>query len=60
MYTMLAGILDVGPFNELYVEDREDSVRLNVRPAPFLDAIGNPIKVCVLKNSRLGLMTWFR
>lgn len=54
MYTMLAGILDVGPFNELYVEDREDSVRLNVRPAPFLDAIGNPIQGVRPEKLKIG------
>lgn len=44
MYTLLAGILDVGPFNELYVEDTQEGVQLVVRPAPFLDAMGKPIQ----------------
>ena len=51
---MLAGILDVGPFNELYVEDREDGVRLNVRPAPFLDAVGNPIQGVRPEKIKIG------
>lgn len=44
LYQMMAKLLDVGPFNELYTEDLEDGVLLNVRPAPFLDAMGNPIQ----------------
>lgn len=54
MYQMLAGTLDVGPFNELYVEDREDGVRLNVRPAPFLDAVGNPIQGVRPEKIKIG------
>lgn len=54
LYQMLAGILDVGPFNELYVEDREDGVRLNVRPAPFLDAMGNPIQGVRPEKIKIG------
>jgi hypothetical protein len=44
LYQMMAKLLDIGPFNELYVEDSEDGVVLNARPAPFLDAMGNPIQ----------------
>lgn len=44
LYQMMAKLLDVGPFNELYVEDTQDGVQLVVRPVPFLDATGNPIQ----------------
>lgn len=44
LYQMMAKLLDVGPFNELFIEDTQDGVVLNVRPAPFLDATGNPIQ----------------
>lgn len=54
MYTMLASILDVGPFNELFVEDREEGVQLNVRPAPFLDAVGNPIQGVLPEKISIG------
>ncbi|MBN3770711.1 hypothetical protein [Burkholderia sp. Se-20378] len=37
VYDFLAGLLDVGPFNELYTEDTEDGVNLVLRPAPFKD-----------------------
>jgi hypothetical protein len=41
---MLGQLLDVGPFNELYVEDTEDGVQLVLRPVPFLDVKGEPIQ----------------
>lgn len=41
---MLEQLLDVGPFNELYVEDTEEGIQLTGRPAPFLDAKGEPIQ----------------
>lgn len=41
---MLTSLLDVGPFNELYVEDLADAVQLVLRPAPFLDVKGAPIQ----------------
>lgn len=44
LYQMLASLLDVGPFNELFVEDTEDGVQLTARPAPFLDVNGNPLQ----------------
>lgn len=44
LYQMMAKLLDVGPFNELFVEDGQDGVTLIVRPAPFLDAMGNLIQ----------------
>lgn len=44
LYQLMAKLLDVGPFNELFVEDTQDGVQLVVRPAPFMDATGNPIQ----------------
>lgn len=44
LHQFLCRLLDVGPFNELYVEDLEDSVRLVVRPAPYLDVASEPIQ----------------
>ena len=40
LHQFLSSLLDVGPFNELYVEDRPDDVALVVRPVPFKDASG--------------------
>lgn len=40
LHQFLSSMLDVGPFNELYVEDRPDDVALVVRPVPFKDAGG--------------------
>lgn len=51
VYQMLCRLLDVGPFNELFVADESDGVALIVRPAPMRsvsgewlqkDADGNP------------------
>lgn len=44
LHQFLSRLLDVGPFNELYVEDLEDAVRLVVRPAPFLDTASEPLQ----------------
>ena len=44
LHQMLTTLLDVGAFNELYVEDREDGVFLVVRPAPFKTAAGQFIQ----------------
>lgn len=38
LYQMLATVLDVGAFNELYTEDRDDGVYLVARPNPFKQA----------------------
>ena len=35
MYSMMAKLLDVGPFNELFTQDDEAGVNLVARPAPF-------------------------
>ena len=44
LYQLLQTVLDVGAFNELYVEDLKDSVQLVVRPAPFLTVAGAAIQ----------------
>lgn len=44
IYQMLTSLLDVGPFNELFVEDTADGVKLVLRPHPFLDAAGKPVQ----------------
>lgn len=44
LHQMLQTLLDVGAFNEMYVEDLQDGVQLTVRPAPFLDVQGNLIQ----------------
>lgn len=44
VYQMLTSILDVGPFNELFVEDTKNDIRLVARPAPFLGPDGAPIQ----------------
>ncbi len=44
LYQMLAALLDVGPFNEMYVEDLADGIQLTVRPAPLQDARGKVIQ----------------
>lgn len=35
LYNLLKITLDIGPFNELYIEDREDATYLVGRPTPF-------------------------
>ncbi|HQS59628.1 MAG TPA: hypothetical protein PKZ37_14715 [Gallionellaceae bacterium] len=44
LYQMLKSLLDVGAFNEMYVEDAETSVNLVLRPIPFADVNGNLIQ----------------
>lgn len=44
LYQMLQSLLDVGPFNEMFVEDLEDGIQLTIRPLPYLDAKGSPIQ----------------
>lgn len=41
---MLRAVLDVGPFNEMYIEDREDQLALVARPVPFVSAVGDYIQ----------------
>lgn len=40
LHAMLATVLDVGPFNEMFVEDRPAGACLVVRPTPFIPAGG--------------------
>ncbi len=44
IYDLLRYYGDVGPWNELYVEDREDAPYLVYRPLPFKDTEGNFIQ----------------
>jgi hypothetical protein len=44
LYSLLTSLLDVGPFNELFVEDRADGIALVVRPAPMLDVSGSAVQ----------------
>ncbi|MGT2509757.1 hypothetical protein [Cupriavidus basilensis] len=44
VFQYLSHILDVGVFNELYVDDRQDGVALVVRPNPFMDVRNDPIQ----------------
>lgn len=44
LHSFLSSLLDVGPFNEMFVEDTEDGVRLVVRPAPFKTLDGRLIQ----------------
>lgn len=44
VHQFLSQLLDVGPFNELYLEERPDSVALVVRPNPFLGVHRKPIQ----------------
>lgn len=43
VYDLLTRFLDVGPFNELFVEDRGDTVAVVCRPAPWRDLAGDYI-----------------
>jgi hypothetical protein len=40
---MLEELLDIGPFNELFVEDQDDKTYLVARPAPLLKAAHNDV-----------------
>lgn len=44
LHQMLATLLDVGPFNEMFIEDLESGVQLTVRPSPVLSVSGEPIQ----------------
>jgi hypothetical protein len=44
IYSLLSYFGDVGVFNELYIEDREDGVHCVYRPNPFKDINGNVIQ----------------
>jgi hypothetical protein len=44
LYNILRTVLDVGAFNELFLEDTEEAPVLVVRPIPFKDVAGNFIQ----------------
>ncbi len=44
VYDLLAYYGDVGPWNELFIEDQEDAPHLIYRPNPFKDTSGNYIQ----------------
>lgn len=43
LYSMMSTLFDVGPYNEMFVEDNEDEVSLILRPLPFHDVSGKSI-----------------
>lgn len=43
LYSMMSTLFDVGPYNEMFIEDNEDEVSLILRPLPFHDASGRSI-----------------
>lgn len=52
VYEFLATILDVGPFNELYLDETDTGVALVVRPNPFLDANRRPIQAPFTQSTK--------
>lgn len=44
LYELLATVLDVGFFNELFVEDRDKGLVLVARPSPLLGVDGEPLQ----------------
>jgi hypothetical protein len=43
LYSMMSTLFDVGPYNEMFIEDNEDEVSLILRPLPFHDVSGKSI-----------------
>lgn len=43
VFQFLSSHLDIGPFNEIFLEDRDDGVYLVVRPNPYIDTNHNQI-----------------
>lgn len=43
VYNLMAKYLDVGPWNELFIEDREEGVYVVYRPNPYLDIDGKTL-----------------
>ncbi len=43
LYSAMSMFGDVGPWNEMFLEDRQTTVNLVYRPNPFFDAEDNPI-----------------
>lgn len=48
VYELISRFCDVGAFNELYVEDRDESVALVLRPNPFERPDGIPVQPGVI------------
>lgn len=44
LWQLLHSVLDIGPFNEMFVEDAADAINLVVRQIPYLDAAGKQIQ----------------
>ncbi len=44
LYQLMKSVLDVGVFNELYIEDRPSSIALVLRPCPYADTADRPIQ----------------
>lgn len=55
LYSMLTTYLDVGTWNELFLEDRDDGVYLVYRPNPFKDAKGEMIDPDAAKPDMVGI-----
>jgi len=43
LHSMMSTLFDVGPYNEMFIEDNEEEVSLILRPLPFFDVSGNSI-----------------
>jgi hypothetical protein len=41
---MLVEVLDIGPFNEMFIDENDTNVNIVFRPAPFLTVTGDPIQ----------------
>lgn len=54
LYDLLATVLDVGTFNEMWVEDRGPGIVLVARPIPFLGVDGEPIQDVPLETVEIG------
>lgn len=52
---LLASFLDVGPFNEMFVEERQDNVALVVRPLPYYGANGTLINKSGASIGRIAI-----
>lgn len=55
VYELLKYHGDVGPFNEMYIEDQEDAVAVVYRPAPMVDVSGNLIQADAAMPARIKI-----
>ena len=44
LYNLVKMVLDIGPYNEMYIDDMEEATWLIVRKIPFRDVEGTPIQ----------------